>query len=325
MSSCSQREWQPNKFYSEGFFETTKSPINCLETPLDPLGSRPSLKRSQSCSKLKVIEELSLQIKCLQTQLEKAYEEIERLKRVGKVTNGLEHVKSATMDNYFVPSVGHHCISEYYLTKSDAGKLERKRSFPTMSYRVSEKDLGELDSNEHHKHSFCRSSSGNNWDGWLTEDSTRHVANTAPRQAMWEINCSPNETVTESTLTNNSFKSFIPETAAMSELSDRLAMGEWTFLKDSFIDLSSPLCANEKESWNRDRSAYSDSTSLEGTVDNYLGMRRDSFTFSDLSAAECFSEDVDSLSLGSILDDVTINADESIWSYGHSHSDWQLQ
>ncbi|GJQ08393.1 hypothetical protein GpartN1_g184.t1 [Galdieria partita] len=340
MSGClrSEVEWKPSVNYSRSCLEKNFASLNSWQTPIEGKYSQALLGRSESSNKLKVIEELSTQIRGLQTKLEKAYEEIERLKRFRNGSDGSEPVKNK-MTELFSRGIGYRSVSERYVAQRRKNELTRKRSFPNMCYSNSEGNLQSLQVAENWKQSSYQSLTRNGSAELLEKDNDS--LRSTLKKNKGHIIVSSDTVNRKSSRIHDSFpSSFNPfdlkdSVASISELSDPLPICEPRMEKLEFHEscFHAPSASglpvnshldNEKD-WIWNGNTFSDSTSLDEVVDSpFEGMRRDSFTYSDLSAAECFSDDVDSLSLGSILDDVAIDADEPIWSFGHLCSDWQL-
>ncbi|EME27213.1 hypothetical protein Gasu2_19140 [Galdieria sulphuraria] len=340
MSSCvrSKIEWQSSVNPAGNRLEYIDGHLSFLGSPVEGMPSQTLLERSGSSNKLKVIEELSTQIRGLQTELEKAYEEIERLKRFRKSPEGVEQVKGVTSEEFLSQGVGYRSVSDYYLAQSRKNILTRKRSFPNMSYSNSEGNLQKLQQSESLKQPSYQSLSRNGSVDFLEKNN--HSLSNAMKKSQAHMTSANDKSIKKSGRVKDSFAACYTadlknSVASVSEVSDPLQVSEPGIAKSDFshscfrAPIASALqvngqSSNEKE-WIWNGSAFSESTSLDEIVDSPFGeMRRDSFTYSDLSGAECFSDDVDSLSLGSILDDVTINTDEPIWSFGHLYSDLQL-
>ncbi|KAK4527707.1 hypothetical protein GAYE_SCF43G5633 [Galdieria yellowstonensis] len=283
-------QWQPTVAYAGSRLEQPHVNRSMVQTPATLFGdSQYPLRRSQSGSKLKVIEELSSQIKNLQTELERAYEEIDRLKSSWKGSKGREFVKGSTGEEPVASS-----IRQYQnVSDQDIGKRSKGNQMLVQS----------------HKQPSIM--------GVRSEILLEKASAAMKRECVaLESSCVPTEVfIRDSNSFNDIFSSF-----SSADKDDRMA--SFATLPDRLRDFDGPFSTT---AWGKDwnPTTVSETTSSEDRLDSSL--RRDSFTYSDLSVAECFSDDVDSVSLGSIFDDVTIHSNDPIFgSFEHLYSDWQL-
>jgi len=283
-------QWQPTVAYAGSRLEQPHVNRSMVQTPATLFGdSQYPLRRSQSGSKLKVIEELSSQIKNLQTELERAYEEIDRLKSSWKGSKGCEFVKGSTGEEPVASS-----IRQYQnVSDQDIGKRSKGNQMLVQS----------------HKQPSIM--------GVRSEILLEKASAAMKRECVaLESSCVPTEVfIRDSNSFNDIFSSF-----SSADKDDRMA--SFATLPDRLRDFDGPFSTT---AWGKDwnPTTVSETTSSEDRLDSSL--RRDSFTYSDLSVAECFSDDVDSVSLGSIFDDVTIHSNDPIFgSFEHLYSDWQL-
>jgi hypothetical protein len=305
-------QWQPTVAYAGSRLEQPHVNRSMVQTPATLFGdSQYPLRRSQSGSKLKVIEELSSQIKNLQTELERAYEEIDRLKSSWKGSKGCEFVKGSTGEEPVASSIRQYQnVSDQDIGKRSKGnQMVRKRSFPSMEYNNSKDDLCDTQLVQSHKQPSIM--------GVRSEILLEKASAAMKRECVaLESSYVPTEVfIRDSNSFNDIFSSF-----SSADKDDRMA--SFATLPDRLRDFDGPFSTT---AWGKDwnPTTVSETTSSEDRLDSSL--RRDSFTYSDLSVAECFSDDVDSVSLGSIFDDVTIHSNDPIFgSFEHLYSDWQL-